>query len=97
MRITLEQEEQVVRLYRSNAHTIKEIMHITGVRSEQTIYRILASRNIELIRVRKPVRKVSINFDHEVEQLVKKANPNNLSKWVCDMIKLANNYVNDTK
>ena len=44
--ISLEQEEEVVRLYRSEKYTIKQICKMTGVVSEQTIYRILRERNI---------------------------------------------------
>ena len=39
--ITDEQKEEVKRLYRLQKHTIKQIMKLTGVRSEQTIYVIL--------------------------------------------------------
>ena len=37
--ITLEQQEEVVRLYQSHLLTIKQIMMVSGVKSEQTIYR----------------------------------------------------------
>lgn len=43
--LTIEQEEQVVVLYKQEFE-IKEIMRRTGIKSEQTIYRILDRSNI---------------------------------------------------
>lgn len=40
-RLTKEQEEKVVGLYSSTSLSILDIMTATGVKSEQTIYRIL--------------------------------------------------------
>lgn len=85
--ISVDQEEEVVRLYRSQAHAIKEIMALTGVRSEQTIYRILDSRDIPRQKVRKPVRKVTIGLDAETDEIISKVSPKNLSQWICDMVK----------
>ena len=52
-RLSSEQQEDVVRLYRSKKYSIKEILALTGIGSEQTVYRILADeqallRNIVL-------------------------------------------------
>ncbi|MEG1839211.1 MAG: hypothetical protein RR220_07975 [Bacteroidaceae bacterium] len=46
-RITKEQEEQVVSLY-NQEYTITSIMLKSGVKSEQTIYRILSDAKITL-------------------------------------------------
>lgn len=85
--ITVEQENEVVRLYKAQRHTIKEIMSMTGVGSEQTIYRILDDRGIPRLKVRKPTRKITIGLDEETERLLTQANPKNISEWVCTMIK----------
>lgn len=43
--ISLEQERQMIQLYLSG-EKIKKIMTITGIKSEQTIYRLLDENNI---------------------------------------------------
>ena len=73
--ISIDQEEEVVRLYRAQKHTVKQIMALTGVRSEQTIYRILDNR-----------KKISICLDEETDDILKRAKPKNVSEWVCEMI-----------
>ena len=85
--ITLEQEEEVVRLYRSEKYTIKQICEMTGVVSEQTIYRILRERNIPKRKIRIITKKVSISLDYETELILDKIKPKNLSKYICDIIK----------
>ncbi|MDR0185338.1 helix-turn-helix domain-containing protein [Prevotella brunnea] len=85
--IKKEQKEIVVRLYRNNSHTIKQIMELTGVRSEQTIYRILSDYNIPKQRTRKPTRTITIGLDKEAEEVIISANPKNLSEFVSEMIK----------
>lgn len=85
-RITLQQEEGVVRLYKTKQYAIREIMERTGVKSEQTIYRILSDYNIPMIR-RKSVSMISVNLDEETAQILKKAKPHNVSDFVCKMIK----------
>lgn len=85
--ITLNQENEVVRLYQSHRFTIKEIIAKTGVKSEQTIYRILARHNVPKIRKRKPVRKVSISLDETADTIIRRFKPKNLSEFICEMIK----------
>jgi len=70
--ITLEQEEEVVRLYRSEKYTIKQICKMTGVLSEQTIYRILRERNIPKREIRIITKKISVSLDHETELILDK-------------------------
>lgn len=43
--ISLDQEKQMIQLYLSGKK-IKEIMTLTGIKSEQTIYRLLDENNI---------------------------------------------------
>ena len=85
--ISIDQEKEVVRLYRAQKHTIKQIMSLTGVRSEQTVYRILDSRDIPRLKVRKPTRKISIGLDEKTDEILKRVKPKNVSEWVCKMIK----------
>ena len=70
--ISLEQEEEVVRLYRSEKYTIKQICEMTGVASEQTIYRILRERNIPKRKIRRITKKISVSLDHEAELILDK-------------------------
>ena len=86
-RITLKQEEDVIRLYRSEKYTIKQICEMTGVLSEQTIYRILRERNIPKRNIRFITKKVSVSLDHETDLILDKIKPKNLSKYICDIIK----------
>lgn len=93
-KITLEQEEEVVRLYRSRKYSIKKILSLTGIGSEQTVYRILAGRdNIEMIRRTNPAKKLCVNLDAEAAKCLKKANPKNVSEWISNCIKKATTKV----
>lgn len=84
--IRLEQEELVCKLYKAKKHTIKQIIKETGVRSEQTIYRILDENNIPRRPKREVVMKATISFDKKTAGIIKKENPPNLSEWVCNKI-----------
>lgn len=89
-KITLEQEEEVVRLYRSKKHSIKEILSLTGIGSGQTVYRILAGRDdIEMIRRTNPAKKLCVNLDSDAAKCLKKAHPKNVSEWISNCIKKA--------
>ena len=85
--ITVEQEEEVVRLYRSQKYKIKDIMKMSGVRSEQTIYRILDGADVPRLKSKAPARKLSVTIDDEVLTLIEQDNPINLSRWICEKIK----------
>ena len=85
--ITVEQEEEVVRLYRSQRYKIKDIMKMSGVRSEQTIYRILDAADVPRLKSKAPARKLSVTIDDEVLTLIEQDNPINLSRWICEKIK----------
>ena len=85
--ITVDQEEEVTRLYRSQKFKIKDIMKMTGVRSEQTIYRILDAADVPRLKSKAPARKLSVTIDDEVLMLIEQDNPINLSKWICEKIK----------
>lgn len=86
-RLSSEQIEDVVRLYRSKKYSIKEILALTGIGSEQTVYRILAGRDdIEMMRRTSPTKKYSVNLDTEAVRVLETVNPRNISQWINDLI-----------
>lgn len=87
VRISSEQQEEVVKLYRSKKYSIKEILDKTGVRSEQTVYRILAGRDdIEMMRRTSPSKKYSINLDEKAQSIIESVKPRNISQWINELI-----------
>lgn len=89
-RITLDQETECERLYKEGKHTIKQIMQITGIRSEQTIYRILDASGVPRKPTRGTVMKATISFDKDTAEIIERINPKNLSEWICNLIKATN-------
>ena len=87
--IPLEQRELCEKLYKDGSHTIKKIMSITGIRSEQTIYRILDEAGIPRRPTRPTEWRATISFDKETSDMIGEVRPRNLSAWVCKMIKEA--------
>jgi hypothetical protein len=86
-RLSSEQQEEVVRLYRSKKYSIKEILALTGIGSEQTIYRIIAGRDdVEMMRRTSPTKKYSVNLDTEAVRVLDTVNPRNISQWINDLI-----------
>ena len=86
-RLSSEQIEEVVRLYRSKKYSIKEILALTGVGSEQTVYRIIAGRDdVEMMRRTSPTKKYSVNLDTEAVRVLETVNPRNISQWINDLI-----------
>lgn len=85
--ISVEQQLLCQKLYKEGNYKIKEIMDITGIRSEQTIYRILDNAGIPRRPTRGTVMKASISMDKETADIIKKVNPKNLSEWICELIK----------
>ena len=77
----------VVRLYKAQKHTIKEIAEIAGVPSVQTVYALLDEYKVPRLRKRNIARSVSISIDTELDEMIEKAKPKNLSKWLCEMAK----------
>lgn len=77
-------EEIVIELYQKKT-PITKIVAATGV-SSAGVYRILSERNISLHSGQKTYKR-TIMFDEETEQLLKQANPANISAWVCEQIK----------
>lgn len=85
------QKDECIRLYKEGILTIKEIMSETGIRSEQTIYRILDEAGITRRPSRTTEWRVSISLDKETSDIIDEVRPRNLSAWVCSMIKEAYN------
>ena len=77
-------EEKVIELYKKKTPIIK-IVAATGV-SVNRVYSILSERDIPLHSGQKTYRR-TIAFDAEAEQLLQRANPANISAWVCEQIK----------
>lgn len=93
--ITLQQEEEVVRLYRNGGCSINSIMEQSGVRSKQTIYRILSSCNIRKIRRKGggTASRVNLLLDEETARIIEVAKPRNISEFICEMIKKGYNQI----
>lgn len=79
-------EELVIELYKKKT-PITKIVATTGT-SVAKVYRILSERDIPLHSGQKTYKR-TIMFDEETEQLLKQANPANISAWVCEQINKA--------
>lgn len=69
--ITLDQESRVLSLYKDGM-AIKEIIRETGVRSEQTIYRILDSNGVPRRPKVRGVRKIFVTIEEDVAAILNK-------------------------
>lgn len=85
--INQEQKEECIRLYREGILTIKGIMSKTGIRSEQTIYRILNAAGVPRRPVRPTEWRTTISFDSQTYNIIEKLKPKNVSEWICNLIK----------
>lgn len=83
------QKAKCIQLYKEGILTIKEIMAETGIRSEQTIYRILDAACIPRRPARPTEWRAAISFDKETVEIIDDIRPRNLSAWVCKIIKEA--------
>lgn len=88
--ISAEQISSMLILYATDV-PIKEIMARTGIKSEQTIYRLLDENNIK----RKPKKRCPIkrcvSFEEDVELDVLE-HTDNVSAFVCECIRKARKY-----
>ena len=80
--ISLEQEKQTIQLYLSG-EKIKKIMTITGIKSEQTVYRLLDENNIPR-RPKIESKKVSFVASKEVLSILE--GKKDLSSFINDAI-----------
>lgn len=69
--ITLDQESRVLSLYKDGI-AIREIIRETGVRSEQTIYRILDSNGVPRRPKVRGVRKIFVTIEEDVADILDK-------------------------
>lgn len=83
------QKEQAIRLYSEDLLTMKDIMRVTRIGSCQSVYKILKEAGITLRdpKVPKITESITISIDPETAEIIKKANPDNLSEWICYLIK----------
>lgn len=82
--ITIEQEDKVLALYELGV-SIKEIIKETGVKSGQTIYRILDDNNVPRRPKLKVAGRVLITVEEEVAEMLKKQK--NVSRYVNEAIR----------
>lgn len=88
--ITDEQVRRVIILY-ADGTSISEISRITGVRSSQTIYRILDANDIPRRPKKRCPVKMTISFEDDVEiDILEHAG--NVSAFVCECIRKARRY-----
>ena len=74
-------KKEVVRLYKEQNHTIKEIINLTGVLSAQMIYSILDEAKITRLKARKTARHVTINIDAKLADYIDKNAPRIFLNW----------------
>ena len=85
--------EKCARLYKQGL-PIKDIMQQTGLRSTQTVYRILREGKIPARNTDKKGGKViTVSLDKEAVRIIKLKKPRNLSNFVCAAIHA---YINIT-
>ena len=78
--------EKCAKLYKQG-FPIKDIMHQTGLRSTQTVYRILREGKIPARNTDKKGGKViTVSLDKEAVRIIKLKKPRNLSNFVCAAI-----------
>ena len=86
--ITLDQKSRVLSLYKDGI-AIKEIIRETGVRSEQTIYRILDSNGVPRRPKVNAVKKILVMIEEDVAAILDKEQ--SVSLYVNDAIRFYNN------
>ena len=78
--------EKCARLYKQGL-PIKDIMRQTGLRSTQTVYRILREGKIPARNTDKKGGKIiTVSLDKEAVRIIKLKKPRNLSNFVCEAI-----------
>ena len=69
-----------------NGRKLKDIVDVTGI-FPATMYANLKRMGIG--KRTKNVLKINISIDDDVQKIIKKENPGNLSAWICEKIKKA--------
>jgi hypothetical protein len=76
--------EEILRLYSEGVKT-KKIRELYGIGSQDTLYKILHANH-----VKRPIKRSlsqTVCFDQEAREIIRAVNPDNLSAWICDLIK----------
>lgn len=68
--ISIDQELLLISLYKSEAYSIKEIMLKTGIKSEQTIYRLLDQNGIPRRPKVNGVTKILVSLERDVADIL---------------------------
>lgn len=66
-RLTKEQKDKVIELYKLGTVSIKEIIKLSGVKSEQTIYKILDDNNIPRMKEKGRLKEVQVKEEYTVK------------------------------
>lgn len=88
--ITENQIASLLILYAADT-PIKEIMRLTGIKSEQTIYRLLDANDISRRPKKRCPIKMTISFQDDVELDILE-NAGNVSTFVCECIRKARRF-----
>ncbi|RHJ76139.1 hypothetical protein [Parabacteroides sp. AM08-6] len=73
--ITKSQERLLIKLYKDEECSIKKIMELTGIKSEQTVYRLLDQNGIPRRAKVNGVTKILVSLERDVADiLIKKKN-----------------------
>lgn len=84
---TDEVREKCAKLYKQGL-TIKEIMQGTGLKSTQTVYRILEECKVEIKSMKGGGRKViAISLDDDTMKILEIKKPRNVSNFICRAVK----------
>ena len=78
--------EEAIALYKSGAK-LGEIKERTGV-FPSTMYDNMKRMGLRKRR-KKNIAKRNISIDEDVQKIIEKENPDNLSAWICEKIKKA--------
>lgn len=78
-------EREVIELYEKGEKT-RDILMRTGIKSMATLYSILKRNGVKK-RPSKDVTKVAVSLDKDIQYLIRRERPDNLSEWICKRIK----------
>ena len=84
--ISQDQKQQAIALYQKGIHSIKSILAMTGIRSEQTLYRILDTYGIPRQKRKVVARKISETLDEKTAAILDSKYPQNISEFICKAI-----------
>ena len=80
------QKQQAIALYQKGTYSIKSILAMTGIRSEQTLYRILDDARIPRQKRKVVARKISVTLDEKTAAILDAKYPQNISEFICQAI-----------